>query len=202
MPINISLPIRCPKLFPQVGYRYFHMLSLYPFILFTQITTAITLLISSKYSYLKPTPATMEGLLDLFFQMICQVVFSAIATMIERLVLRHRDAIVQTVRRLQATLRIPPCLWMVSETAPGVTYQSLQFGTRLALVFGLLFFCLLGTVAVLGKVKSVWGLLAGVVFPACAVIPVWICFIRARQRFDQGERDILDKGNGDQGLAC
>ncbi|TGJ88233.1 hypothetical protein E0Z10_g565 [Xylaria hypoxylon] len=139
----------------------------------------------------------MEELFAFLIHILYQGVAVGIVVAIDKFVVRRRDAIVRTVRRLQATLSIPPCLSVVSDTAPGVTDESLRHGTELAVFLGLGSHVLFIAVAMTGKVKSLWGLVAGVVVPACVTISVWIYFICARQRFDGGERDTLDKGNGD-----
>ncbi|KAI0400372.1 hypothetical protein F4802DRAFT_498651 [Xylaria palmicola] len=108
---------------------------------------------------------------------------------VDELVARRRDAIVTRVRRLQSTLKIPACLRVVSETAPGITDKSLRFGAEMAVVSGVCSLCAFALVAILGKVKSIWGIVFGIVVPVCLFIIVWIYFIAARRRFDQGERD-------------
>ncbi|TRX88209.1 hypothetical protein FHL15_010898 [Xylaria flabelliformis] len=129
-------------------------------------------------------------------QILCQGIGVGIIIAIDKYVVRRRDSIVQTVRRLQATLRIPPCLAVVSDTAPGVTDQSLRYVTELAVFFGLSSLALFVVVVMIGKAKSLWGLVAGVVVPACVTIFIWTYLICTRRRFDRGERDTFDKEDG------
>ncbi|KAI0186066.1 hypothetical protein EV127DRAFT_501785 [Xylaria flabelliformis] len=138
----------------------------------------------------------MEDLFAIFVQFLWQGISVGIVIAIDKYVVRRRDSIVQTVRRLQATLSIPPCLSVVSDTAPGVTDQSLRNSTELIVFFGLSSLALFVIVVIIGKVKSLWGLFAGVVIPACVTIFVWTYLICARRRFDREERDTFDKENG------
>ncbi|KAI1739480.1 hypothetical protein F4680DRAFT_448858 [Xylaria scruposa] len=143
----------------------------------------------------------MEDLIALFIQILCHGVGVAIVIVIDKLVVRRRDGIVRIVRRVQATLRIPPCLSVVSDIDPGITDEALRCGTELAVFLGLGSLILFIVVLMVGKLKTPRGFIAGIVAPAFITISVWIYFIRARKRFDQGERDTFDKENGDnQGL--
>ncbi|GAW21434.1 hypothetical protein ANO14919_109530 [Xylariales sp. No.14919] len=133
---------------------------------------------------------------DLFMDILCRGLGVAIVVATDKFVVRRRDAIVQTVRRLQATFNIPPCLSVVSDTAPGITDESLRHGTEMAVFFGIGSLALFVAVAVVGQAKSLWGLVAATVIPACATIFVWIYLICARHRFDQGERDTFEDCSG------
>ncbi|KAH9995328.1 hypothetical protein F4779DRAFT_636653 [Xylariaceae sp. FL0662B] len=124
-----------------------------------------------------------------------------IVVAVDKFVVQRRDAIVRRVRQLQAILNIPPCLSVVGDTAPGVTDESLRFGAEMTAFLGLASLGIFGVVAVLGKVKSLWGFITGIVVPVCVMTMIWIYFISARRRFDQGERDTYAEGTGEnQGL--
>ncbi len=116
---------------------------------------------------------------------------------VDELVVQRRDAIVPKARKLQSILKITSCLSVVSDTAPGVTDKSLRFGTELAVCFGILSVSAFSVVAILGKVKSVWGIVFGIVVPVCLFTLVWIYFISARRRFDKGERDTYAESAGE-----
>lgn len=73
---------------------------------------------------------------------------------------------------------IPPCLSVVSDTAPGITDESLRLGTEMTVFFGSGSFALFVAVTIVGKAKRLWGLVVGIVIPACVTISVWIYFIR------------------------
>lgn len=161
----------------------------------------------THHSYLESTLADMEILFEFFMHALCQCLGVGIVVAIDRLVVRRRHAIVRIVHRLQAILSIPACLSLVSETAPGITDESLRRGIELAAYLAFISPFPFIVLAVAGKGKSLWGLVAGIAGPACAIISVWIYFIRARQAFDRGKRDALVKGGGDnpglrRSIAC
>ncbi|RYC61787.1 hypothetical protein CHU98_g4441 [Xylaria longipes] len=62
-------------------------------------------------------------------------VMLGIVAAVDKLVVQRRAAIVPKVRRLQSILKIPLCLSVVSDTAPGVTDKSLRFGTEAGCLF-------------------------------------------------------------------
>lgn len=139
----------------------------------------------------------MEVLFEILIHILGQSFGVGIVVAIDKFVVRRRDAIVRGVRRLQAILSIPPCLSLVSDTAPGITDETLRFGTEMNVYLGMVWHFLFLAVVVAGKVKSLWGLVTGLVVPACFIISVWFYFIRARWAFDRGERDEFEKGSGE-----
>ncbi|KAI1293906.1 hypothetical protein F5Y03DRAFT_328565 [Xylaria venustula] len=135
---------------------------------------------------------------ELFMEILCRGLSVGIVVAIDKLVVQRRAAIVRTVRRLQTTLHIPPCLSVVSDTAPGITDESLRLGTEMAVFLGAASLSLLAVTVMIGKGESFWRLVVAIAFPICVTISIWIYFIRARCRFDQGERDTFenrDKNN-------
>ncbi|KAI1158453.1 hypothetical protein F5B18DRAFT_87496 [Nemania serpens] len=173
------------------------LLSLQPFIYLPILPRRLFLIPCPHHRHLESTSADMEELVSFSMYIVYQSMCVGIIVAIDKFVVRRRDAIVQTVRRLQAILRIPSCLSVVSDTAPGITDESLRFGTELSVFLGIMSHVLFVSVVVAGKVKSPLGLITGIVIPAFVTIFVWIDLIRARQAFDRGERDVFDKDNVD-----
>ncbi|RYC53988.1 hypothetical protein CHU98_g12221 [Xylaria longipes] len=102
---------------------------------------------------------------DFFVEILCRGLCVGIIVAIDKFVVRRRDAIVQTVRRLQATLHIPPYLSVVSKTAPGITDESLRHGTEMAVLFGIGSLAIFAVLVIIGKAKSLWRLVAAIVIP-------------------------------------
>ncbi|KAI1144736.1 hypothetical protein F4825DRAFT_458322 [Nemania diffusa] len=120
---------------------------------------------------------------------------------VDRLVIQYRDAIVPKIRRLQSILKIPHCLSVISDTAPGITNKALRFGAELTVYLGLCSVSGITLTAILGKASIVWGIIFGLVIPMCLFTSVWAHFIFARQRFDKGERDPdVDMAGANPGL--
>ncbi|KAI1358835.1 hypothetical protein F5Y08DRAFT_350405 [Xylaria arbuscula] len=135
-----------------------------------------------------------------FMEIVCQGFFIdilnrgicvGIVVAIDKFVVQRRDTIVPIVRRLQAALHIPHCLSVVSDTAPGITNDSLRWGTLMAVAFGIPSTTLAVSV-VFWKGESLSGLVVAVVVQVLCIIFVWGYFMRARYRFDQGERDTFE----------
>ncbi|KAI0547614.1 hypothetical protein F4679DRAFT_586283 [Xylaria curta] len=140
----------------------------------------------------------MNDLFDFFIQTICQgIIGIANLIVIDKFVVPRRDAIVRIVRRVQSTLRIPPYLWVASDTAPGITDETLLFGAWMAVLFGSGSLALFVAVVMARALKTHRGFLAGIVLPAILTIYVWFYFILERRRFDRGKRDTFDEENGD-----
>ncbi|KAI0530147.1 hypothetical protein GGR58DRAFT_525232 [Xylaria digitata] len=66
----------------------------------------------------------------------------------------------------------------------------------MAIFFGMGSLALFAVAAIIGKAKSLWRLVAAIVIPVCLTISVWIYLIRARYRFDRGERDTFENRSG------
>ncbi|KAI0967325.1 hypothetical protein F4678DRAFT_249152 [Xylaria arbuscula] len=129
---------------------------------------------------------------ELFMEILYRGLSVGIVVAIDRFVVRRRDTIVPTVRRLQVILHIPLCLSVVSDTAPGITDESLRRGTEMAVFLGMGSLSLLAVTVIIGKGESLWRLVVAIAFPVCVTISIWIYLIRARSRFDRGERDTFE----------
>ncbi|KAI0506271.1 hypothetical protein F5B22DRAFT_650829 [Xylaria bambusicola] len=133
---------------------------------------------------------------ELFFGILYRGLSVGIVIAIDKFVVQRRDAVVRTVRRLQATLHIPTCLSLVSDTAPGITDESLRIGAEITIFSGIASLALLAVVPLAGITERFWWLVAAIVVSVCLTISVWIYFICARNRFDRGERDIFENRSG------
>ncbi|KAI1299911.1 hypothetical protein F5Y03DRAFT_365120 [Xylaria venustula] len=149
------------------------------------------------------TPADMEidmeGLLrgSASFLLGRAVVNGMLIFLVDKLIVQRRDVIVPKVRRLQSAFKIPPFLFVVSDTAPGIEQKELRAGAELVTFGGTACLGIFGLVALHGKVKSVWGAVFGIAFPVFIVILTWAFLISARRRFDRGDRKHFVEGNSD-----
>ncbi|KAI1112323.1 hypothetical protein F5Y14DRAFT_453147 [Nemania sp. NC0429] len=135
---------------------------------------------------------------ELIVRLLWQGVSFVILVMVDKLVVRRRDAVVRSLRRLQAALHLPTGLHVVSDTEPGITNQTLRLGAELVVFNGICSFGIFAIAEAVWKVKSVWAHVAAIAIPACMTAAVWIYFICARRRFDRGERDTYDIISGDR----
>ncbi|KAH8156236.1 hypothetical protein CIB48_g12011 [Xylaria polymorpha] len=126
---------------------------------------------------------------------IWKCVMLGIAVAVDRLVVQRRDAVVPRICQLQSTLKIPPCLFVVSNTAPGITDKTLQVAAEIATSIGLWIVMVFGLFASQERVKGVWGVVA----PVYLYTMLWAYLIFARRRFDKRHRDTYVESAGGGG---
>ncbi|KAK5626607.1 hypothetical protein RRF57_002322 [Xylaria bambusicola] len=130
-------------------------------------------------------------------------VFFGILITVTTLAIKYRPQIVSGARRLQSILKIPPCLAVVSHTAPGITNRALEDGAVIAVFSVYICVAIFVGIAILGKTKTVGGIIVGIVGPICVFLHFWSYFIFARRRFDLGETDPSpENAEENQGLTA